>query len=66
MRILRLKSSCIWSENPDKPAEFYKDIMGFKVIRKINLPDDTGTLFEIGDSLLFIGLQSKGENKGSM
>ena len=32
----------IYSENPDKLVEFYKEVLGFKQVDKLNIPGDYG------------------------
>jgi catechol 2,3-dioxygenase-like lactoylglutathione lyase family enzyme len=65
MNVIRFDSVCLWSENPDKLAEFYEKVLGLVVDQKINLPDDKGISFKLGEVLLFIGYHDKikGESK---
>jgi catechol 2,3-dioxygenase-like lactoylglutathione lyase family enzyme len=46
----------IWSEDPDKLADFYMNVLGMKQVLKYELPDDYGYALEAGESLaLWIG-----------
>jgi predicted enzyme related to lactoylglutathione lyase len=56
----------IYSENPDKLQEFYRDILGFSFDRKMDMPDDYGYVFKLADNFeLYISYHSevKGINK---
>jgi len=57
----------IWSENPDKLQTFYRDVLELEPFIKLELPDDYGYAFKIGDTdlLLWIGRHSEisGKNK---
>ena len=63
MNIKRFDSVCIWSENPDKLAEFYEKTLGLHVEERINLPDDVGVVFKLGEVLIFIGEHSEVHGK---
>lgn len=56
---------CLWSENYEKLAKWYEEVLGFKVKNKLNLPDDTGVEFEFGKNDFYIGKHDKvvGESK---
>lgn len=54
----------IWSENPDKLASFYRDNLGLEQVIKLELPDDYGYAFKIGDSGLLIWLGKHSEITG--
>lgn len=51
----------IWSENPDKLQEFYRNALELEPFIKLDIPDDYGHAFKIGDSglLLWIGKHSE-------
>jgi uncharacterized glyoxalase superfamily protein PhnB len=50
----------IWSENPDELQKFYKDVLEFELAIKIDLPNDYGYAFKVGESLLlWIGKHSE-------
>jgi catechol 2,3-dioxygenase-like lactoylglutathione lyase family enzyme len=46
----------IWTEDPDKLAEFYRNVLELEEVLKYELPDDYGYAFKVGDSMpLWIG-----------
>lgn len=50
----------IYSENPDKLMEFYRDILELKLENKLDIPNDYGYMFTIsGDFKLWIGKHSQ-------
>lgn len=55
----------IWSKNPDKLKKFYEDVLELEQVLKIDIPDDYGYAFKIGetDLLLFIGKHSEVSEK---
>lgn len=54
----------IYSENPDKLAEFYKEVLGFKQVEKLNIPGDYGYMLNvIGDLNVWIGKHSEIKGK---
>jgi hypothetical protein len=56
----------IWSENPDKLMEFYKDVLELEPTTKLTLSNDYGYGFKITDVMrIWIGKHSdvKGKNK---
>lgn len=63
INIKAFDSVCIWSETPDKLAEFYENTLELKVESKIDLPDDKGTIFNLNGVLLFIGYHNKVHGK---
>ena len=56
---MKLKSTLIsigiWSENHEALAAWYENVLGFKVRKRLNLPNDTGVDFDFGNSYFFIG-----------
>ncbi len=43
-----LKYKCfIFSENPDELIKFYRDVLGFKVLNKLEYPQDYGYAIEV-------------------
>jgi predicted enzyme related to lactoylglutathione lyase len=59
MKVQRYKIS-IYSNNPDELHKFYRDVMEFKFVRKLDIPDDYGYFFELSSNLeLFIGKHSE-------
>lgn len=60
----RISTVLIWSEDYKALAEWYKDKLGFIASKELNHPNDTGVLFQIGDTQLWIGQHSevKGKN----
>lgn len=63
MKILNFDSVCIWSENPKKLAKFYGEVLELPYDMELNLPDDTGVQFKIGDVLIWIGFHDKVKGK---
>jgi predicted enzyme related to lactoylglutathione lyase len=63
MHVLRFDSVCIWSENPDKLAEFYEKTVGLVLEEKLDYPDDTGYAFKLGEQFFFIGFHDKVKGK---
>lgn len=61
----RISTVLIWSANYKALADWYKDKLALKVNKKLNHPEDTGVLFQIGDTQLWIGQHSEvnGRNK---
>lgn len=59
MKVEALDSVCVWSENPDKLAKFYEEILGLKVDKRLNLPDDKGVQFKVGNTYFFVGYHDK-------
>lgn len=54
----------IYSENPDKLMEFYRDVLEFKLVEHLDIPGDYGYMFNVvGDLNVWIGKHS--EIKGS-
>ncbi len=64
------KLSClaIWSEDPEKLANWYKEVFKLEESLRLNEPEDTGVGFDINGMLLWFGFHSdiKGENKDSL
>jgi len=61
----RISTVLIWSENYKALADWYKEKLQLEVKNELNHPEDTGVLFKIGDTQLWIGQHSevKGKNK---
>lgn len=61
----RISTVLIWSEDYKALADWYQDKLGLKAAKELNHPQDTGVLFQIGDTQLWIGWHSevKGKNK---
>jgi uncharacterized glyoxalase superfamily protein PhnB len=56
----------LWSKNPDKLVEFYKNVLGLEQSLKLELEDDYGYNFVVGEHhSLWIGKHDKvsGKNK---
>jgi uncharacterized glyoxalase superfamily protein PhnB len=66
IKIQKLSTVLIWSENFRKLANWYQEIFGFEVVEELDHPQDTGVLFKIGSDSpwLWIGQHSqvKGKN----
>ena len=50
-------SIMIWSENWRELAKWYQDMFHLEVLNELNLPDDTGVTFNIGngESVFWVG-----------
>ncbi|EKD89866.1 MAG: hypothetical protein ACD_32C00119G0003 [uncultured bacterium] len=61
----RISTVLIWSEDYKSLADWYKEKLGLIMKSQLNHPEDTGALFQIGDTQLWIGKHSevKGKNK---
>lgn len=56
----------IFSQNPDKLAKFYRDVLKLELETKLDIPNDYGYMFHIaGEMKLWIGKHSevKGKSK---
>lgn len=54
----------IYSETPDKLMKLYTDVLGFKLIEKLNIPGDYGYMLNVvGDLNVWIGKHSKIKGK---
>lgn len=54
----------IWSENPDKLAEFYRNTLELEQVIKLDIPDDYGYAFKVGDKGLLIWIGKHSEIQG--
>jgi hypothetical protein len=63
----RISTVLIWSEDFRALADWYEKKLGLEVIEELDHPEDTGVLFKIGDTQLWIGQHSevKGKNQDS-
>lgn len=59
----RISTVLIWSENYKTLADWYKEKLGLEAKSELNHPDDTGVLFQIGDTQLWIGQHSQVQGK---
>lgn len=61
----RISTVLIWSEDYRKLADWYKEKLDLEVKSELDHPQDTGVLFQIGDTQLWIGQHSevKGKNQ---
>lgn len=61
----RISTVLIWSENYRGLANWYQEKLGLKPVKELIHPEDTGILFQIGDTQLWIGKHSeiKGKNE---
>lgn len=57
----------IWSENPDELQKFYRDVLELEPAIKLELPDDYGYAFKVGEEglLIWIGKHSEIEGKNT-
>ena len=58
-------SVCLWSPDYEKLAAWYESVLGFKVQRRLTLPDDTGVDFDFAPTYFYVGKHDrvKGKNK---
>ncbi len=49
----------IYSQDYEKLATWYENVLGFKVIEKLQLPNDTYVAFEMGSNYFSIGKHSE-------
>lgn len=58
-------SICLWSGDYEKLARWYEEVLGFKVGRRLTLPDDTGVDFDFAPTYFYVGKHDKvnGKNK---
>ena len=54
----RISTVLIWSQDFRALADWYEQKLGFQVRAELDHPDDTGVLFQIGDTQLWIGQHS--------
>ncbi len=61
----RISTVLIWSEDYKALADWYQEKLGLKICKQLDHPKDTGILFQIGDTQLWIGKHSRvyGKNK---
>ncbi len=56
----------IYSENPDKLMEFYRDVLELQLEQKLDIPNDYGYRFVInGEMQLWIGKHSEVKSKNT-
>jgi hypothetical protein len=55
----------IWSEDFKALSDWYKNVFDFQVVEELDHPQDTGVLFRVGNTNLWIGQHSEvyGKNK---
>ncbi|HUQ85593.1 MAG TPA: VOC family protein [Candidatus Limnocylindrales bacterium] len=54
----------IYSENPDKLMEFYRDVLGFELLEHLDIPGDYGYMLRVIDDLwVWIGKHSEIKGK---
>ena len=67
MKVEKLDSFMIWSEDPKKLAQWYIDTFDFELRSELHLPDDTGYDLKVANEniILWIGYHDKvhGKNK---
>ena len=63
----RISTVLIWSEDFRALSDWYKEKLELEVVKELDHPQDTGVLFKIGDTNLWIGQHSevKGKNQDS-
>lgn len=54
---------CIWSDDYDKLAKWYENILNLPVRERLSYPDDTGVDFNFGKNYLYIGRHDKIKGK---
>lgn len=67
MKIEKTLGVIIYSENYKELADWYENVLGFKAIEHLELPDDTYVAFEMGDNYFSVGQHSEvhGKNQDS-
>jgi predicted enzyme related to lactoylglutathione lyase len=64
---MKLKSSNIsvgiWSDNYEKLAKWYEEVLDLPVFSRLNLPNDTGVDFNVRPNFLYIGKHDKVHSK---
>jgi extradiol dioxygenase family protein len=55
----------LWSEDPDKLQKFYADVLELPRISRLELSDDYGYGFAVGEQRLWIGKHSKVKGKNN-
>jgi predicted enzyme related to lactoylglutathione lyase len=65
MLLNKFSSVLIWSEKWRELANWYRDVLELPVESELNLPDDTGVNFKLGDTYIWIGFhdQVQGSSK---
>ncbi len=63
MLLKSFESVCIWSENYEKLANWYKETFELEIDTELNLADDTGMGFMLGGVFFWIGDHDKVEGK---
>lgn len=65
MLIKNLDGVAVWSENWKELADWYERVFEMEAEEELNLPDDTGRLYKIGECVFWIGAHSevKGKSK---
>ncbi|MBI3366666.1 VOC family protein [Candidatus Roizmanbacteria bacterium] len=54
----------IYSEHPDKLAQFYQEVLEFKLVEKLDIPGDYGYMLNVvGDLNVWIGKHSEIKGK---
>lgn len=56
-------SVAIWSDNYEKLAKWYVDILGVRVRERLTLPNDTGWDLDVGSNFPYIGRHDKVHGK---
>ena len=56
-------SICIWSDDYEKLAKWYEDVLGFSVSQRLTYPDDTGVDFNFAPSYFYVGKHDKVHGK---
>lgn len=61
----KISTVLIWSEDFRKLSDWYKEVLGFRVIEEQDHPQDTGVLFEVnpGGAWLWVGQHSQVHGK---
>jgi uncharacterized glyoxalase superfamily protein PhnB len=67
MKVEKLDSFMVWSENPKELADWYIDTFNFELRSQLNLPDDTGYDLKIGNEniIFWIGYHDKVHGKNN-
>lgn len=63
MFIQKIECIDVWSEDYERLAKWYEEVLELTPVQKLNLPDDTGVVFDISGIFLYIGKHSEVRGK---
>src|SRR3989344_1085973 len=59
MKLNKIRNVLIWSEDYQALGQWYQEKLGLEVIEELNHPNDTGVLYKVGESSLWVGKHSE-------